>query len=600
MENSNIPVQYQLNVESITKHLFSVSVSIDTSHHRELNVRLPSWIPGSYMVRDFAKNIVSLTVENGTGDHLPLVKIDKQSWHISGCDQKTLIRYHVYAFDLSIRSAFLDNEFGFANGTSVFLQIDEFKDTPAAVVLSPVVEKPQWQVYTAMEKLKTAGSGYGYYISHDYQDLIEHPLLFGDADKIGFTTGGIEFSMVFVGGHNADLARIKTDLTKICEHHLKMFEKNLPIQRYMFMTILTESDFGGLEHTHSTALMYSRGDLPTICEKETLSDGYRTFLSLCSHELFHTWHVKRIKPKVLLNPDLSKEIHTEQLWIYEGFTSYYDDFSLLRAGLIDQKSYLELLGQTLTRLQRTDGRFNQTVTSASFDTWTKFYKQDENANNAIVSYYVKGAAVALCLDLMIRKKSRDTYSLDSVMRFLWKHYGIGLRGTDDNVIQVILKEGFGLNMDDFLASALYTTDELPIANLLADYGIELKIRARDNQQDKGGKPGKEPITIADLGALYSISAKGLVIKQTINGRAAEQAGLQKGDCCIALNKMDIRDKSLETELNKYPLGSKLSLTFFRRGILLQTRLTVMPAVQDTIYLDITNEAQASRWLTKPN
>lgn len=595
MSTFESPVQYQLQISSISQHTFNVTLSINTSDCEEINLRLPSWIPGSYMIRDFAKNIVEINAESDGGP-ATLVQKDKQSWKIENCGNHTIVRYQVYAFDLSIRAAFLDSEFGFANGTSVFLQVDEFKHASCSVFMTPVNDMPNWKLYTSMQKQNVSQDGYGYYQAESYADLIEHPLTWAGADEINFQVSGIKFTMILVGGHNADLARIKKDLKTICEHHTKLFEKGLDIKEYLFITLLTDSDYGGLEHTHSTALLFNRSDLPSTTQKDIMTDGYRSFLGLCSHELFHTWHVKRIKPRVFVEPDLSQETYSEQLWIYEGFTSYYDDFSLLRSNIISQESYLELLAQGLTRLIRTPGRNKQTLTQSSFEAWSKFYKQDENAANAIVSYYNKGAIVAMCLDLKIKLASRGTYTLDSVMRFLWKQYGIGIKGTHNDVIQVVLKEGLGLDFDEFLYSTLYTTNELPFEELLAEFGVKTHYRARNGKKDLGGKPAKFEIPPVDLGFIYAPTSGGLTVKQVTNGRAGEESGLQKGDKLIALDGWELSGKSLENELSLYEAGKTLEMCLFRRGKLMKTSYTINEAPKDTIYLTVEDEQKAARWL----
>lgn len=595
MSTFESPVQYQLQISSVSQHIFSVTLSINTSNQKEINLRLPAWIPGSYMIRDFAKNVVEINAESD-GEPVSITQKDKQSWQITECGERLVVRYQVYAFDLSIRAAFLDSEFGFANGTSVFLQVDEFKDSPCNVFITPVKQMPDWTLYTSMQKQNVSEAGYGYYQADNYADLIEHPFTWAKADEISFCVSGIKFKMIMVGGHNADLPRIKKDLQTICEHHLKLFEKGLEIKEYLFITLLTDTDYGGLEHTHSTALLFSRNDLPSVTQKEIMTDGYRSFLGLCSHELFHTWHVKRIKPRVLVAPDLSQETYSEQLWIYEGFTSYYDDFSLLRSDIITKDSYLELLAQGLTRLIRTPGRFKQTLTQSSFEAWSKFYKQDENAANAIVSYYNKGAIAAMCLDLKIKMASRATYSLDSVMRFLWKHYGIGIKGTLDNAIQFVLKDGLGLDFDDFLHTVLYTTEELPFEELLAEFGVKTHYRARNGKKDLGGKTAKFDVTPVDLGFVYAATSGGLTVKQVTNGRAGEKAGLQKGDKLIALNGWELSGKTLETELSLYAAGEKVNLSLFRRGKLITCKYQISEAPLDTVYLTIEDAKKAAKWL----
>lgn len=589
-------LHYRVQVESITRHLFRVELEIDCSEYNELTLSLPSWIPGSYMIRDFAKNIVEIKACARKENAVDLQQVDKQTWKLN-CKQNDSITviYSVYAFDLSVRSAFLDKEFGFANGTSLFLCVDEMQNQAMSVSFKPVEILPNWEIFTAMPQTKLSWQGYGQHQCNNYLELIEHPILWSEPHKIKFEVNEIEFEMVFAGGVDADLHRIKQDLIKVVGHHLKLFGKHLNISRYLFITMLTEDGFGGLEHTHSTALMFDRKSLPTKAQSDDMPDGYRDFLSLCSHEFFHTWHVKRIKPKEFSCPDLSRETYSEQLWIYEGFTSYYDDYSLLRAGLITSESYLEQLGRQLTRLLRNKGAFKQNVAESSFNAWTKFYKQDENATNAIVSYYNKGAIIALCLDLIIRSRSRGTYSLDSVMRFLWKHYGVTNIGTPSNIINHILNDAMGVDCDEFIAQAVYSTEQLPYEDLLAEIGIKVCFRSRSGNQDKGGKASTNTLK-RDFAAIYQKIPAGFKIKQVSEAGAAQLCGLAKDDLIIAINGLQLGQLDLMEELGRLEVNSTARLDLFRRGQLIQLHLPVMPAPLDTVYLEVESKDKSKGWL----
>ncbi len=589
------PIHYDVKVGSITRHLFHIVLEVDTGGLDFITLEMPSWIPGSYMVRDFAKHIQWIEAEGENEKQLLPEKIDKQSFRIACPDAKVTIRYALYAFDLSVRSAFLDKEFGFANGTSLFFKVKELENEPVGVTVQPVEILPNWKLFTAMPATSTDKMGFGRFQCENYLDLIEHPLLFADAAHFRFEHNDTEFEMAIAGGVDADLERIKQDLRSIVAHHLRLFGKDIKLQRYLFITMLTEGGFGGLEHTESTALMFDRRSLPTKAQSEDMTDGYRDFLSLCSHEFFHTWHVKRIKPKIFLKPDLQQEVYTEQLWIYEGFTSYYDDFSLLRAGLIDKSSYLELLGRQLTRLHRNHGSSVQTVAESSYYAWSKFYKQDENASNAIVSYYNKGAIIALCLDLNIRSQSRGTYSLDSVMRFLWKHYGKNTDGTPDNVIEHILHDAMRLDCTEFLQQAVHSTDPLPYEKLLSEFGIKVLYRPAANVQDKGGKASSKVLS-RDLGASYSKQAGGFKIQRVQESRAAQLSGLAKDDLIIAINGWQLGQLDFIEELQRLPLNTTAKLDLFRRGQLIQLHLPIMAAPEDTVYLEIESEQLSTPWL----
>ena len=609
MSFKDAPIHYTITNVNIAKHLFSIQLHIKPASPRGHILSLPAWIPGSYMIRDFAKNITQINAHTSTGEPITVTAIDKQQWQVAAHEGNATISYDVYALDLSVRSAYLDSEFGFANGTSLFLQVDAesgAQQDGIAVTMALPDNKPNWQLATAMTPASVASKAntqsYQFYCEN-YADLIEHPLLMGDLLTTEFTVNGVEFELIFVGQHDIascqlDLNRMANDLAKIAEHHLALFDSPSPVQRYLFLTMLTESDFGGLEHSASTALVYSRDELPTIHDQKVMSKGYRTFLSLCSHELLHTWHVKRTKPALFTTPDLSQEAYTEQLWIYEGFTSYYDDFSLHRAGLISAQSYLELVGQNLTKLHRCQGRFKQTITESSWFAWTKFYKQDENALNAIVSYYTKGAVIALCLDLKLRSDSQNSQSLDTIMRTLWKQHGQTNQGTPDNIIHQILQK-LGYDYDRFLQDALYTTQELPVAELLQNYGIELRYRPRLNAKDTGGTAinAKFPLPINEFGAQYKTAELGVIITQVMNDSPAEQALLTKGDHLVAVNAQQITANNLSKVIDKQSQGESVELHYFRRGKLHTAVMPIEPVKKDTVYLEVVDQAACNKWLT---
>lgn len=589
-----LPIKYNVSIPSIAKHQFLVELTISHPSASGQVLALPTWIPGSYMVRDFAKNILWLRAESEAGDPINVKKCDKQTWQLDAHEGPIRVTYLIYALDLSVRSAFLDSQFGFANGTSLFLEVVGQRDTPIDVEVNMPQEKPSWRLATTLPRVGAQPDNGLVGQCENYLDLIEYPMLFGDLDIIPFSAKGVSFELIFVGGHQADKVRLAKDLAKIAEHHLSLFDSETPITHYQFLTILTESDFGGLEHTSSTALVYSRNELPTIEQRNTMFAGYRTFLSLCSHELFHTWHVKRTKPACLINPDLSQEVYTEQLWIYEGFTSYYDDFSLQRAGVISNNSYLEVVGQNLTRLQRNKGRFNQTVTESSFDAWTKFYKQDENAANAIVSYYVKGGIIAMCLDLKLRLASQGKHNLDDIMKMLWQQYGAIGKGTPDDVIHQLLND-LGYQFDEFLHDALYTTKELPTETLLNEFGVTLHKRSKAAVSDQGGRKVDGAKML--FGANYKGSATGIELTQVFADTPAEKACLTKGDNIVALNGLKISEGQFQSELNKLSTKDEYAtIHYFRRGWLEEVKLPLQAPEKDTFYLEITDETLANAWL----
>lgn len=597
MLNPLSPIHYTVNVLSIAGHLFDISLRIENPDKNGQVLTLPAWIPGSYMIRDFAKNIVTISAQDETGLILNMQKLDKQTWQVQAINTVLTIKYQVYAFDLSVRGAYINDEIAFFNGSNMFLQVVGQSEHPCGLTL----EKPaqaalsHWKVATTMPTKMQDTHAFGQYWANDYHELIDHPVLLGEFDILPFTSAGVDFELILAGGHQADVKRISKDLTKICEHHIEFFADAAPINRYQFITLLTDNAFGGLEHMSSTALMYSRNDLPCLSDAEQMTDGYRVFLSLCSHEFFHTWHVKRIKPKELFNALLDSEKYTEQLWIYEGFTSYYDDLSLLRCELITQTEYLKVVAQNLTRLIRNKGRFKQTITESSFDAWTKFYKQDESAVNNIVSYYNKGAVLAMCLDLLIKNKSNGNDSLDNVMRHLWDQYGKRNLPTPIDVVQNIVTNQLNLDLADFFQSALYSTEELPFKQLLTTFGVKCQFSSRKDFDDKGGTLATSSIK-TEFGAQIKAQETGVIIIQVTEHTAAYQAELQVGDILIALDKWQVTKENLIPQLNYLSVGQTVQLSVLRDKKLKQLTFTAKAAPNDTLALTVVDQALCDGWL----
>jgi predicted metalloprotease with PDZ domain len=597
MQPQPLLINYHVNVSSIAGHTFDVILRIENPDKNGQILTLPAWIPGSYMIRDFAKNIVKISAQDNSGQDISLLKLDKQTWQAAAVSTALTIQYQVYAFDLSVRGAYINDEMAFFNGTNMFLAVAGQTDKPCGLTLQKPIQADlsHWQVATTMPTDMQDSHTFGEYWAHNYEELIDHPVLLGEFDILPFSVADVDFELILAGGHQADVKRITKDLIKICEHHIEFFADSPPINRYQFITLLTDNAFGGLEHMSSTALMYNRNNLPSLSDTGKMTDGYQVFLSLCSHEFFHTWHVKRIKPEELFTAPLDKERYTQQLWIYEGFTSYYDDFSLLRCGLITQSEYLKVVGQNLTRLLRNKGRFKQTITESSFDAWTKFYKQDESAVNNIVSYYNKGAVLAMCLDLLIKSKSNGNHSLDDLMWHLWNQHGkLGIP-TPVDVVQNILKTQLNLDLSDFFQSALYSTEELPFNELLKEFGIKCHFSPREHLDDKGGVKSASSIKV-EFGAQIKAREIGVQIIQVTEQTAAYEAGLQVGDVLVAIDQWEINKENLVSQLNYLSFGQTARLSVLRDKKLKQLTFITAAAPSDTIALEITDQERCNSWL----
>lgn len=599
---SECVLHYALSISNWRVHEFSVSLTIPAHKDNTLTLSLPSWIPGSYMVRDFAKSVVSIKAKcEITNTDIPIIKLDKQTWQIETSSKPCVIEYVVYANDLSIRSAFINDEYAFINGTSAFLCVEGFENARCHLDVSLPENDPHtadWQSHTSMPRREIDSSSPAWlYCTNNYAELIDHPLYIGIAEHHSFTVKGVTFTVLFSGKNNIDCQRIADDLTPICEHHLNLFGEPQPIDSYLFMTLLADNGFGGLEHKYSTALLYPRYDLPMLGDPYNKTDGYITFLSLCSHEFFHTWHVKRIRPDVMVTPNLSGETYTEQLWIYEGFTSFYDDVTLARTGLIEPQKYLDIVAHNISRLLQNAGRFKQSPAESSFDAWTKFYKQDASATNNIVSYYTKGGIIAFGLDLLLRNQSDNHANLDEVMKLLWEQFGKNESGTPNEVIQTLCQSAFGIDIKPFLDAVVYGVEDVDLASLVDAIGLNYCVRPRTSSEDKGGLTTLPSIK-HQLGATLKPAPLGLNVTQVFEGLAAMKAGILLNDVIIALNGHVVNQTKLQRILDNAQDAVDVSL--IRDGRLLNVSLPVVPARNEMAFFEIKNKDLFNLWLGVDN
>ena len=568
-------VHLQVEIADLHAHLFGIELTIAKPAATQL-VELPVWIPGSYLVREFSKNLRHLAASQ-RGEPLPLLQLDKHRWQVQADPAVPLVlRYRVYAFDNSVRTAWLDSQRGFFNGTSLFLAVDGQRDLPHEVELSARNAPSDWQLATGLTSLKTDRAGFGCYRAENYDELVDCPVELGAFFSGTFQAGAVPHRFVVAGATASfDNVRLLADTQKICETQLAFWHPNeeaAPFSDYLFMLNAVGDGYGGLEHRNSTALIANRADLPQIgatpaangaatraastlpgnsaaagsnlalhsaliaaaragaeaAAVPSQQDSYITLLGLISHEYFHSWNVKRLRPAEFARYDYTRENYTELLWFFEGFTSYYDDLLLRRAGLINDAAYLKLLGKSINQLRQTPGRLVQSVAQSSFDAWVKYYRPDESTPNGTVSYYGKGALVALCLDLTLR--SEVGANLDQVMRALWLRCRAGPMSEAD--LLAVLERIGGRSYAPELAAWVHGTDELPVQRLLATQDVTVL---------------EEPSQLAQrLGLRVSdgtTGSPGVVLKTVLSASAAERAGLAAGtnglafDCLAAVTRL---------------------------------------------------------------
>ena len=565
-------ITHRIGVEDPNAHLFRVSLTVPRPA-AEQRLSLPVWIPGSYMVREFARHLSGLEARQGTR-RVELKQADKTTW-VAPCEGRAALtlRYLVYAFDSSVRAAYLDAQRGFFNGTSVFLRAEGFEREPQRLVLRNLPRG--WQVATTLAALAVDGAGKGSYQAADYDELVDHPVELGKFWRGKFKAFEIPHEIVIAGAFpDFDSVRLLADTKTLCEREISLWHaaprrpagKTMvapapPFKRYVFLLNAVDEGHGGLEHRSSTALLASRRQLPQRGQAQPArSDGYVSLLGLIAHEYFHSWNVKRLRPAEFRTFDYARENYTELLWFFEGFTSYYDDLTLVRSRLIDASRYLTLLARTMNSVQATPGRHVQSVAQSSFDAWVKYYRVDENTPNATISYYAKGSLVALALDLTLRVSGKGT--LDDVMRHLWNASGGGAISRSD--IAAALRTVGGRSFEKELAAWVDGVGELPLQALLRRFGIESQVQAATLAQRLGIRVSESALT-------------GVKVTHVLRGSAAESAGLAAGDEILALGSWRLR--RLEDAARLLVPGEAAALLVARDQRILNLRL-IAPARVD--------------------
>ncbi len=571
-------LSYHICPSAPRAHQFSVEIRIERPPTDCLTLSMPAWIPGSYMIRDFARNLLCISARDARDHPLVLEKRDKQTWVCHGVTGACTVTYQVFAWDLSVRAAHLDHTHAYFNGSSVLLRVHGLEDRPCRIELLPPDDDAcrDWRVATSLPPLDIQPRGFGLYWTESYEDLIDHPVEMGAIDDIRFEVAGIPHRVALSGRYQLDEGRLRDDLGRICGQHAALFGE-LPVDRYLFLVTVLGEGYGGLEHAYSTSLICARDDLP-MPGAEGLSDGYRRFLGLCSHEYFHLWMVKRIRPQVFIGGGLDREVHTRLLWAFEGITSYYDELALVRSGCIDAKTYLGMLAETITRVARSPGRLVQTLAEASFDAWTKFYKPDENAPNALVSYYAKGALVALALDLRIRRDTGGSLSLDDVMRELWSRYGRCGIGVPEHGVEAVAMAVTGLDLHDFFAQALDSREDLDLTPLLATVGVGMRLRPNLGGKDVGGLVERfESVPPRPTLAIRLRAGTGeATVQNVISGGAGERAGIAPGDLIVAVDGLRATAENLDSLVQKAARKGGVSVHLFRRDELLTLSADPLP------------------------
>lgn len=576
---------YTIAMPQPHSHLYEVRIDVAGVSGTSIDFVLPAWTPGSYMIREYARHIQEFAADTA-GTPLQWYKVAKATWRVeTGGTTQVRVGYRVYANELTVRTSHLDGSHGYFNGATVFMYVPgRASESLGVCVQTP----PDWRVTTGLEPWNgpqtpndkaqpsigttsaSATLSSAHFSAEDYDELIDCPVECGTHRLLTFEVDGIEHRIAIWGRGNEDEHRIVTDTQRIVETQRDLFA-GLPYRHYTFILHLADGR-GGLEHRNSVTNLVNRWSFRP-------EQAYERFLSLQSHEFFHVWNVKRIRAAPLGPFDYQRENYTRQLWTMEGVTSYYDNLILVRAGLLSPKRYLELLAEDILALQNQPGRALQSLEQSSFDAWIKLYRPDEHSANSSISYYLKGSLVALLLDLEIRQRTSNAYSLDDVLRYLYTTYPISGPGIPEDggylaAVEAVVGHAEGAYRD-FFARYVAGTSELAYDQALGHAGLRLEWGYKD------ARNGSAP---AWLGLKLKDESGRTLVASTRSDGPAYAAGIYAGDELIALDRMRVNRSLLNDRLAEHAPGDCVTLSLFRRDELLHIPVSLAAAPHDALTL----------------
>lgn len=566
-------ISYEVSMPEPHTHYFEVKMNVSNYEKEHFDIQMPVWAPGSYLVREFSKSVEGVSASFNK-KLIKTEQINKNTWRIHSKNANNVtISYRVYAFELSVRTSFLDASHGYFNGTSVFMFIEDLKNKPHNLTIIPF--KDWKKVSTSLKQIPIDGKSKGFqFQASDYDILVDSPVEIGNHETFDFESAGVIHHVAMYGKGNYDIEKLKVDMAKITKACTDVFGVN-PNKEYTFIIHNLTEGSGGLEHLSSTTLQVNRWTYE--------GQAYKGFLSLVAHEYFHLWNVKRIRPIELGPFDYSNENYTDLLWVMEGFTSYYDELLLYRAGIYTEDEIIKKFANAINRVENQPGNKVQPVADASFNAWIKAYRPNENSYNTTISYYTKGSVIANMLDLMICNNTKGKKNLDDVMKTLYDRFYLKeKRGFTNKEMQTVLEEVSGLKLNDFFEKYINGTQTFDYATMFEYTGV--KVEALLNKE-------------ASLGISLSGGNK---IRTVYRDGAAYKGGLNVNDEILAINGYRVNN-DLDEFIDGKKVGDKIEVLISRDNLIqtISLPLTEKNYTHYYIFKDSEkNNAVFNKWLTK--
>ena len=556
-------LSYRVAMPQPASHLFEITLRVSNWRSPFLDLKMPVWTPGSYLVREYARHIQDFSATNSKGEVLSSQKLGKNYWQIATEDASEIeVSYRLYANELTVRTNHLDATHGYFNGAATFFFVPGLEQEAIEVEIVP--PQSDWQVTTTLPKIE--GKAHTF-LADNFDTLVDTPVEIGTQRVYDFEVLGEPHALAIWSKGNAKAEQIIADTTEIIKTEAEIFG-GLPYEQYLFILHLSGSGYGGLEHKDCCTLNYPRfgfGD----------REKYERFIQLVAHEFFHLWNVKRIRPKALETFDYEAENYTTSLWFCEGTTSYYDLLIPLRAGIYNRQTCLKNLSKDLTKYLNINGRKVQPLGESSYDAWIKLYRRNAYSDNNQISYYLKGQFVSLLIDLIIRAKHENRRSLDDVMRLMWERFGEKEVGFSETQLRATIAEVAETNLDDFFNTAIETTEELPFADCLEPFGLYLKTVAESDA----------PF----LGIKVNSDSNREVIQFVATESPAAIGGIDANDELLAIDGIRVDAKSLNERLKDYQPGDTIEVTVFHQDELKTLPVTLAEAQSNRYELAIEDD-----------